>query len=216
MIYLSVILAILTYVLTKSIHFFYSHIHPLTNYFFFFLKDTAPTEIYPLPLHDALPISRVVARSRHEQQADVIGLGLLRPAVGEQHADLGAEPVGGEDGLRARPATEQCAEDRPPRLRGHRLAHSLGAVSRDRVRDLVAEDHGQAVGVDGDGKDARVHGHLSARERKGVLLLRIVDDREAPLVARLVRRRGQSSAGGFHGRNDRGARIQPALGEHLL
>src|SRR5260370_24835321 len=28
---------------------------PLTYYFFF--NDTAPTEIYPLPLHDALPIS---------------------------------------------------------------------------------------------------------------------------------------------------------------
>src|SRR2546427_13303825 len=26
-------------------------------FFFFFFNDTAPTEIYPLPLHDALPIS---------------------------------------------------------------------------------------------------------------------------------------------------------------
>src|SRR6202035_6110864 len=26
-------------------------------FFFFFLNDPAPTEIYPLPLHDALPIS---------------------------------------------------------------------------------------------------------------------------------------------------------------
>src|SRR4030065_123197 len=25
-------------------------------FFFFFFKDTAPPEIYPLPLHDALPI----------------------------------------------------------------------------------------------------------------------------------------------------------------
>src|SRR3989440_473260 len=29
-------------------------------FFFFFFNDTAPTEIYPLPLHDALPISRDV------------------------------------------------------------------------------------------------------------------------------------------------------------
>src|SRR2546429_4043655 len=29
----------------------------LIFYFFFFFNDTAPTEIYPLPLHDALPIS---------------------------------------------------------------------------------------------------------------------------------------------------------------
>src|SRR5256885_17268362 len=27
------------------------------SFFFFFLNDTATTEIYPLPLHDALPIS---------------------------------------------------------------------------------------------------------------------------------------------------------------
>src|SRR2546430_11598004 len=28
----------------------------LAKYFFFFFNDPAPTEIYPLPLHDALPI----------------------------------------------------------------------------------------------------------------------------------------------------------------
>src|SRR5258708_22412141 len=28
--------------------------------FFFFFNDTAPTEIYPLPLHDALPICPVI------------------------------------------------------------------------------------------------------------------------------------------------------------
>src|ERR1039457_3739732 len=34
------------------------------SFFFFFCNDTAPTEIYPFPLHDALPISgtRGVAR----------------------------------------------------------------------------------------------------------------------------------------------------------
>src|ERR1039458_7205129 len=32
--------------------------------FFFFLNDTAPTEIYPLPLHDALPICRLSRCSR--------------------------------------------------------------------------------------------------------------------------------------------------------
>src|SRR3989475_6023621 len=31
---------------------------PLLSSFFFFLKDTAPPEIYPLPLHAPLPISR--------------------------------------------------------------------------------------------------------------------------------------------------------------
>src|SRR2546430_11703870 len=36
---------------------FFSPPHPLSLFFFFFLNDPAPTEIYPLPLHDALPIS---------------------------------------------------------------------------------------------------------------------------------------------------------------
>src|SRR5256886_6820419 len=34
-------------------------------FFFFFFNDTAPPDIYPLPLHDALPISPV-ARVEHE------------------------------------------------------------------------------------------------------------------------------------------------------
>src|SRR2546425_9406157 len=32
------------------------------TYFFFFFNDTATTEIYTLSLHDALPISRIVAK----------------------------------------------------------------------------------------------------------------------------------------------------------
>src|SRR5207248_4742375 len=35
---------------------------PLTSFFFFFFNDTAPTEIYTLSLHDALPISMRFAR----------------------------------------------------------------------------------------------------------------------------------------------------------
>src|SRR2546429_5983874 len=31
----------------------------ISPFFFFFLNDRAPPEIYPLPLHDALPISRI-------------------------------------------------------------------------------------------------------------------------------------------------------------
>src|SRR3989449_8414550 len=34
---------------------------PYLYHLFFFLNDTATTEIYPLPLHDALPISRAEA-----------------------------------------------------------------------------------------------------------------------------------------------------------
>ena len=32
-------------------------------FFFFFFNDTATTEIYTLSLHDALPISRILARA---------------------------------------------------------------------------------------------------------------------------------------------------------
>src|SRR5258705_12233829 len=37
-------------------------------FFFFFLNDPAPTEIYTLPLHDALPISQV-GRAGHVVEA---------------------------------------------------------------------------------------------------------------------------------------------------
>src|SRR2546430_6563162 len=36
---------------------FFEIIKHIKIYFFFFFNDTAPTDIYPLPLHDALPIS---------------------------------------------------------------------------------------------------------------------------------------------------------------
>src|SRR5256886_16388106 len=37
--------------------FFSFNYHPHTLFFFFFLNNPAPPEFYPLPLHDALPIS---------------------------------------------------------------------------------------------------------------------------------------------------------------
>src|SRR5256885_12740382 len=37
--------------------------------FFFFFNDTAPTEIYPLPLHDALPISRCKSCCRNSSSS---------------------------------------------------------------------------------------------------------------------------------------------------
>src|SRR5256886_8754961 len=42
------------------IYFFYTWCCMLWNYYFFFFNDPATPEIYPLPLHDALPISRVL------------------------------------------------------------------------------------------------------------------------------------------------------------
>src|SRR5690242_21939553 len=47
-----------------TILYFYSLLHLLPLYFFFFFNDTATTEIYTLSLHDALPIwSTIQARS---------------------------------------------------------------------------------------------------------------------------------------------------------
>src|SRR2546427_5654878 len=60
----------------------------LLFFFFFFFNDPAPPEIYPLPLHDALPIllhtASVVGGSGLPRQADrspAIGDGGMGPAV---------------------------------------------------------------------------------------------------------------------------------------
>src|SRR2546422_5195348 len=87
--------------------------HAGKTYFFFFFNDTAPTEIYTLPLHDALPISRL----RHvvhpaERRRLVSGVGSTGP---RPHARV---------------------PRRPPLLRGHvqdrkstRLNSSHGYIS---------------------------------------------------------------------------------------
>src|SRR2546430_8143748 len=51
------------------------HLHPrwrsvVRCYHFFFFNDTATTEIYTLPLHDALPISTRLATRRPTSSAD--------------------------------------------------------------------------------------------------------------------------------------------------
>src|SRR5258708_27729228 len=80
-------------------------------FFFFFFNDTAPTEIYTLPLHDALPISALwqrtvratVAARDHRQHPDhhCRGTGrgkpwrLLRPD--RRAARHGAKPCRSEE-----------------------------------------------------------------------------------------------------------------------
>src|SRR5256885_3342526 len=61
-------------------------------FFFFFFNDTATTEIYPLSLHDALPI----LGQRNAQHA--VGLGMVARALGaRQHGGV----IGHDDGARA-------------------------------------------------------------------------------------------------------------------
>src|SRR2546427_7022984 len=62
---------------------------------FFFLNDPAPTEIYTLPLHDALPISHAEADPDRKKQPRQ-----QRPLANRD------EPVGVE------PLRQECGEDR--------------------------------------------------------------------------------------------------------
>src|SRR5258708_19023243 len=64
---------------------------------FFFLNDTAPTEIYPLPLHDALPISRrAFIKGAGAAAAAVASLGA---AVASADAADAAREVANSDGV---------------------------------------------------------------------------------------------------------------------
>src|SRR2546422_9155439 len=84
--------------------------------FFFFLKDTATTEIYPLPLHDALPISE----------------GLVEEAVGEER-DVGPprhrDPV--DHGAAHRGGGEARRVADPPTRQHAALRRRRGALPRD-------------------------------------------------------------------------------------
>src|SRR6202040_1722262 len=107
---------------------------------------------------------RIVAGARHEDEPDVIGFRLLRATERQQAPALRPDAVGREPRIPARARAEKRAEQRAARLRGEPLAHALGAVSRERVRDLVPEDDGEAVRVLRDGKDATIDGDLAARQ----------------------------------------------------
>src|SRR5690242_20928192 len=58
-------------------------------FLFFFFNDTAPTEIYTLSLHDALPISRHAAAARHPARRSERGRGCVARAhrCGRSHRD---------------------------------------------------------------------------------------------------------------------------------
>src|SRR5260370_41250762 len=66
--------------LSHLILFFFLFIIILFIFFFFFFNDPAPPEISPLPLHDALPISRRPPRG--QQRSAGAGLAILAPPRG--------------------------------------------------------------------------------------------------------------------------------------
>src|SRR5256885_4437545 len=59
---------------------------PPMSFFFFFFNDTATTEIYPLPLHDALPIWQPARRDDGQVQIEP-GWRRRRQAVPGRHPD---------------------------------------------------------------------------------------------------------------------------------
>src|SRR5688572_32340466 len=61
----------------------------MTYLLFFFLKDTAPTEIYTLSLHDALPISPPLRRRHHAGARPPRSHRRRRPARRAAHAGRG-------------------------------------------------------------------------------------------------------------------------------
>src|SRR5438094_2873432 len=59
----------------------------VTSYMFFFYNDTAPTDIYTLSLHDALPISPRGPRRRHHDGLGRHLAGAVRHTAGQMATD---------------------------------------------------------------------------------------------------------------------------------
>src|SRR5256885_10903697 len=109
-------------------------LHPLltpgfTYVAFFFLKDPAPPDIYPLPLHDALPIPpcrRSAVRARAAR----------RGGRGRAH---GSRVRAARSPARSHPgrAGRACTTTRPP----FRRAPASGRPSRDRKSTRLNSSH---------------------------------------------------------------------------
>src|SRR5204862_4152382 len=90
------------------------------------------------------------------------------------------------------------------------------AVTRERVRDLMGEDDGEPARVLREREETGVDGDLPAREREGVLLLRVIDDDEAPAVIGAVRHAGDALPDLLNRAVDGRRRVDPALSQHLV
>ncbi len=124
----------------------------------------------------------------------------MTAAEGQEHADLSADTEGGHrDFLHRRAALRQQLLNTGTReLQREIVAHALGAVARDRVRNFVRKDDGQAGIVACDRQDPRVNGDLASRQAKGVGALGFIEQRELPLEPGLVRRVGDAAADPHH------------------
>lgn len=119
----------------------------------------------------------------------MIGLRLLRTTIREEHADLRAGTVRGEQGVRTGARSKKRAKQRAAGFRHHCLAHALGTVPCDGMRDLVTEHDAESGRRLRERKHSGVDGDLASRKAEGVLLFRILDDDEPPRELRLIRHR---------------------------
>src|SRR5256885_11475212 len=140
---------------------------------FFFLNDTAPTEIYPLPLHDALPISGGVGRA--VRPGDDRG-----PALGHPRARHAPRRAAGADHARGwRAVRHPGGDDRRGRDDSHPKPRRL---PRARRAPLHPPRHGRGLRADvplpaGNG-EARAPTHCMIALRRAL--------RERPLLAVLI------------------------------
>src|SRR2546430_9988141 len=102
--------------------------HPRISSVFFFFKDPAPTEIYPLPLHDALPIWRSEMRDRGSVKGE------RAERLLPQHALARADVDGG----RGKHARSNRIGDHISRIADH-LIHT----HRDRKSTRLNSSHSQ-------------------------------------------------------------------------
>src|SRR5256885_17259027 len=93
---------------------------------FFFLNDTPPTEFYPLSLHDALPISSIIA-GHYEKAIDrESAYEKLQERAGEKAQTAGAPSVA---------ATPPAPEAEKPSI----LAEALGTATAARSEEHTSE-----------------------------------------------------------------------------
>ena len=143
--------------------------------------------------HHALPelqgLGRVVPRLGHEDEADVVRLGLLGPAVGEENAQLGAQAVALHDGRaggRAHPAQGQ-PQPQAPGLGQRGLAQALPGMAGQGVGHFVRDHRGHAGFVLGILQDAGEDADLAPGQAEGVGLLTF-EDQKLPAVIRALGR----------------------------
>ncbi len=121
----------------------------------------------------------VVASAGHVDEADVIGFGFLRAAVGQFKADFGSDAIGdlGDALPSGIGGGDGGAEDLAAGLHEHGLAYAFAAVTCGGVSHFVADDSGKANFGFGNGEDAGVDADLAAGEAEGVGFLAFEDDK---------------------------------------